>query len=50
VLPTQNYDKRSFNATQEIILADYSLYLFVRLATMGTKFELEGEDRFVTFE
>ena len=37
-----------FKTRQEAILADLIVPIFVRLATMGTKFELEGEDRFVT--
>jgi hypothetical protein len=37
-----------FKTRQEVILADLIVHIFVRLATMGAKFELEGEDRFVT--
>ena len=36
-----------FKTRQEVILADLIVHIFVRLATMETKFELEGEDRFV---
>ena len=37
-----------FKTRQEVILIDLIVPIFVRLATMGTKFELEREDRFVT--